>query len=154
MFMTAHLQLYDPYTDNPGTKGFMRIPPEVLNDVIPRFMKDGWQVVRLTPLDEPIQVADSHSVRRMFTLSETAPTVLFSMHSKLHCSTQTSRRSARAWSTHNCLPSETWRASAPSVVGRPSSRLSQGLTKSMKHDTVIASVQPTHAYVLPALSYR
>ncbi len=25
----------------------MRIEPEVLNDVIPRFLKDGWQVVRI-----------------------------------------------------------------------------------------------------------
>ena len=38
-------QLYEPYTDNPETRGFMRISPELLNEVIPRFMKDGWQVV-------------------------------------------------------------------------------------------------------------
>ncbi|TCD59895.1 hypothetical protein EIP91_011218 [Steccherinum ochraceum] len=36
--------LYEPYTDNPSTRGFMRISPEVLNDVIPRFLRDGWQV--------------------------------------------------------------------------------------------------------------
>ncbi|KAH8107827.1 amidohydrolase family-domain-containing protein [Cristinia sonorae] len=36
--------LYEPYTDNPATRGFMRIAPEVLNDVIPRFLRDGWQV--------------------------------------------------------------------------------------------------------------
>jgi len=36
--------LYEPYTDNPSTRGFMRIPPEVLNDIIPRFLRDGWQV--------------------------------------------------------------------------------------------------------------
>ncbi|EMD37766.1 hypothetical protein CERSUDRAFT_114429 [Gelatoporia subvermispora B] len=36
--------LYEPYTDNPETRGFMRISPELLNDVIPRFMRDGWQV--------------------------------------------------------------------------------------------------------------
>ncbi|KAI0702541.1 amidohydrolase family-domain-containing protein [Earliella scabrosa] len=36
--------LYEPYTDNPETRGFMRIAPELLNEVIPKFMKDGWQV--------------------------------------------------------------------------------------------------------------
>ncbi|TBU22980.1 amidohydrolase family-domain-containing protein [Dichomitus squalens] len=36
--------LYEPYTDNPETRGFMRISPELLNEVIPKFMKDGWQV--------------------------------------------------------------------------------------------------------------
>ncbi|KAI0812390.1 amidohydrolase family-domain-containing protein [Irpex lacteus] len=30
-------KLYEPYADNPATRGFMRIEPEVLND-------DGWQV--------------------------------------------------------------------------------------------------------------
>lgn len=29
----------------------MRIAPETLNDVIPKFMKDGWQVVRPPPID-------------------------------------------------------------------------------------------------------
>ena len=38
-------QLYEPYADNPETRGFMRIAPETLNEVIPKFMKDGWQVV-------------------------------------------------------------------------------------------------------------
>ncbi|KAI8975925.1 amidohydrolase family-domain-containing protein [Trametes punicea] len=37
--------LYEPYTDNPETRGFMRIAPETLNEVIPKFMKDGWQNV-------------------------------------------------------------------------------------------------------------
>ncbi|KAH9851483.1 amidohydrolase family-domain-containing protein [Lenzites betulinus] len=36
--------LYEPYADNPETRGFMRIAPELLNEVIPKFMKDGWQV--------------------------------------------------------------------------------------------------------------
>ncbi|KAJ3554225.1 hypothetical protein NM688_g3217 [Phlebia brevispora] len=36
--------LYEPYADNPSTRGFMRTQPEVLNDVIPRFLRDGWQV--------------------------------------------------------------------------------------------------------------
>ena len=40
------MQLYEPYTDNPSTRGVMRIEPGVLNTVIPQFMKDGWQVVR------------------------------------------------------------------------------------------------------------
>ncbi|EIN11936.1 hypothetical protein PUNSTDRAFT_99280 [Punctularia strigosozonata HHB-11173 SS5] len=36
--------LYEPYTDNPSTKGFMRLSSEVLTTVIPRFLHDGWQV--------------------------------------------------------------------------------------------------------------
>ncbi|ETW80709.1 hypothetical protein HETIRDRAFT_154904 [Heterobasidion irregulare TC 32-1] len=36
--------LFEPYTDNPETRGFMRIEPEVMNSFIPRFLKDGWQV--------------------------------------------------------------------------------------------------------------
>ncbi|TFK54024.1 hypothetical protein OE88DRAFT_1654482 [Heliocybe sulcata] len=36
--------LHEPYTDNPDTRGFMRLSAEVLNDVIPRFLRDGWQV--------------------------------------------------------------------------------------------------------------
>ena len=40
-------QLYEPYADNPETRGFMRVSPEILNEYIPKFMADGWQVVRL-----------------------------------------------------------------------------------------------------------
>ncbi|RDX40455.1 hypothetical protein OH76DRAFT_1412962 [Lentinus brumalis] len=36
--------LYEPYADNPETRGFMRVSPEVLNEFIPKFMADGWQV--------------------------------------------------------------------------------------------------------------
>ncbi|EJD52599.1 hypothetical protein AURDEDRAFT_111241 [Auricularia subglabra TFB-10046 SS5] len=36
--------LYDPYTDNPETRGVLRITPEELETVIPKFLKDGWQV--------------------------------------------------------------------------------------------------------------
>ncbi|KZT04626.1 uncharacterized protein LAESUDRAFT_727798 [Laetiporus sulphureus 93-53] len=36
--------LYAPYADNPDSRGLMRIEPEVLKTVIPRFMRDGWQV--------------------------------------------------------------------------------------------------------------
>jgi len=36
--------LYEPYADNPETRGLMRISPELLNDIIPKFMRDGWQV--------------------------------------------------------------------------------------------------------------
>ncbi|KAI0790696.1 amidohydrolase family-domain-containing protein [Abortiporus biennis] len=36
--------LYEPYADNPTTRGFMRTEPEVLNDIIPKFLRDGWQV--------------------------------------------------------------------------------------------------------------
>lgn len=38
-------QLYEPYEDNPSTSGFMRLSPEVLDTIIPKFLKDGWQVV-------------------------------------------------------------------------------------------------------------
>ena len=38
-------QLYEPYADNSHTHGFMRIDPELLNKVVPRFLREGWQVV-------------------------------------------------------------------------------------------------------------
>lgn len=38
-------QLYEPYSDNPTTKGIMRISDDVLFNVIPLFLRDGWQVV-------------------------------------------------------------------------------------------------------------
>ncbi|KAJ7182054.1 amidohydrolase family-domain-containing protein [Mycena filopes] len=41
---TGGSALYEPYIDNPSTNGFMRLPTEVLFDVIPRFLRDGWQV--------------------------------------------------------------------------------------------------------------
>ena len=43
----AYDQLYEPYADNPHTRGFMRIDPDVLHQVVPKFLKDGWQVVRI-----------------------------------------------------------------------------------------------------------
>ncbi|KAJ3992689.1 amidohydrolase family-domain-containing protein [Lentinula boryana] len=36
--------LYEPYTDDPFSSGFMRLPASLLNDIIPKFLKDGWQV--------------------------------------------------------------------------------------------------------------
>ncbi|KAH8119350.1 amidohydrolase family-domain-containing protein [Phellopilus nigrolimitatus] len=36
--------LFEPYADNPGTNGFMRIDPEVLYEFVPKFISDGWQV--------------------------------------------------------------------------------------------------------------
>ncbi|KAI5123983.1 hypothetical protein M0805_006395 [Coniferiporia weirii] len=36
--------LFEPYTDNPETSGFMRIDPEVLYKFVPKFLTDGWQV--------------------------------------------------------------------------------------------------------------
>ncbi|KAF9455444.1 amidohydrolase 3, partial [Collybia nuda] len=36
--------LYEPYSDNPSTSGLMRITPELLNEVVPKFLRDGWQV--------------------------------------------------------------------------------------------------------------
>lgn len=44
-FSPSNIQLYEPYADNPTTSGFMRIEPEILHDVIPKFLRDGWQVV-------------------------------------------------------------------------------------------------------------
>ena len=43
--LTSKFQLYEPYTDNPTTNGFMRLDPEILFDVIPKYLRDGWQVV-------------------------------------------------------------------------------------------------------------
>lgn len=45
LLISGFCQLYEPYTDNPETSGFMRIAPEVLNTIIPNFLRDGWQVV-------------------------------------------------------------------------------------------------------------
>ena len=39
------VQLYEPYSDNPETRGFMRLSDEVLDKIIPNFLRDGWQVV-------------------------------------------------------------------------------------------------------------
>ncbi|KAJ3841739.1 amidohydrolase family-domain-containing protein [Lentinula raphanica] len=36
--------LYEPYTDDPSSSGFMRLSESLLHEVIPRFIKDGWQV--------------------------------------------------------------------------------------------------------------
>ncbi|KAJ6570591.1 amidohydrolase 3 [Mycena vulgaris] len=41
---TGGSALYEPYTDNPSTSGFMCLPSEVLFEFIPRFLRDGWQV--------------------------------------------------------------------------------------------------------------
>ncbi|KDR67040.1 hypothetical protein GALMADRAFT_258710 [Galerina marginata CBS 339.88] len=41
---TGGAALYEPYADNPTTDGVMRISAEVLETVIPRFLRDGWQV--------------------------------------------------------------------------------------------------------------
>ncbi|KAK6985112.1 Amidohydro-3 domain-containing protein [Favolaschia claudopus] len=41
---TGGSALYEPYTDNPSTSGFMRLPKEIFFDAIPRFLRDGWQV--------------------------------------------------------------------------------------------------------------
>ncbi|KAH9485282.1 Putative amidohydrolase YtcJ [Psilocybe cubensis] len=41
---TGGAALYEPYADNPSTNGFMRLDPDILFNVIPKFLKDGWQV--------------------------------------------------------------------------------------------------------------
>jgi len=40
---TGGAALFEPYADNPESRGFMRIDPEVLKSVITSFMRDGWQ---------------------------------------------------------------------------------------------------------------
>ncbi|KAI0298561.1 amidohydrolase 3 [Russula brevipes] len=35
--------LHEPYTDNPSTRGFMRIDQDVLTTNIQKFLRDGWQ---------------------------------------------------------------------------------------------------------------
>ncbi|RDB16331.1 putative amidohydrolase YtcJ [Hypsizygus marmoreus] len=42
--------LYEPYADNPTTSGDMRISSDVLENVVPLFLRDGWQVVRVHAL--------------------------------------------------------------------------------------------------------
>ncbi|SJL06176.1 uncharacterized protein ARMOST_09512 [Armillaria ostoyae] len=41
---TGGAALYEPYTDNPNTNGFMRVSEATINRVIPLFLRDGWQV--------------------------------------------------------------------------------------------------------------
>ncbi|KAF8965645.1 amidohydrolase family-domain-containing protein [Flammula alnicola] len=41
---TGGAALYEPYSDDPSTNGAMRISADVLKKVVPRFLKDGWQV--------------------------------------------------------------------------------------------------------------
>lgn len=41
---TGGAALYEPYSDNPSTNGFMRISPELFHEMIPKFLQDGWQV--------------------------------------------------------------------------------------------------------------
>lgn len=45
-YILTFLQLYEPYTDNPSTRGFFRTDPELIRRVVPEFLRDGWQVVR------------------------------------------------------------------------------------------------------------
>ncbi|KAJ7508032.1 amidohydrolase 3 [Mycena galericulata] len=42
--LTGGSALYEPYADNHHTQGFMRLAPEVLFELIPEFLRDGWQV--------------------------------------------------------------------------------------------------------------
>ncbi|KAF5371769.1 hypothetical protein D9758_003581 [Tetrapyrgos nigripes] len=36
--------LYEPYSDDPTNTGFMRLSADLLNESIPKFLRDGWQV--------------------------------------------------------------------------------------------------------------
>ncbi|KAI0320766.1 amidohydrolase family-domain-containing protein [Amylostereum chailletii] len=40
---TGGAALFEPYTDNPDTRGFMRIDPEIMTSFVKRFLHDGWQ---------------------------------------------------------------------------------------------------------------
>ena len=37
--------MYEPYSDNPSTSGFLAISPETLRKEIPKYLEGGWQVV-------------------------------------------------------------------------------------------------------------
>jgi predicted amidohydrolase YtcJ len=41
---TGGAALFEPYADNPSTNGFMRLNESILYDVIPKYLRDGWQV--------------------------------------------------------------------------------------------------------------
>jgi predicted amidohydrolase YtcJ len=41
---TGGAALFAPYHDQPSTSGFMRSDPRIFHEVIPKFLKDGWQV--------------------------------------------------------------------------------------------------------------
>ncbi|CAK5281440.1 unnamed protein product [Mycena citricolor] len=41
---TSGAALYEPYHDDHGTTGAMRLTPEVLQRFVPLFLRDGWQV--------------------------------------------------------------------------------------------------------------
>jgi len=41
---TGGAALFAPYHDQPSTRGFMRSDPQIFHEVIPKFLKDGWQV--------------------------------------------------------------------------------------------------------------
>ena len=113
------MQLYEPYTDNPSTRGVMRIDPEVLNDIIPRFLRDGWQVVRAFPVQTrsaPDVLATIFADSRTFMLSVTARTGSSSMRSRQPSRARTSKRSDHASSTPSSSRKETWPDSATSAV--------------------------------------
>ncbi|KAJ3539262.1 hypothetical protein NMY22_g4813 [Coprinellus aureogranulatus] len=42
---TGGAALHHHYHDNPSTNGLMRIDPNILYDRIPKFLRDGWQVI-------------------------------------------------------------------------------------------------------------
>ncbi|KAL1735824.1 amidohydrolase family-domain-containing protein [Schizophyllum commune] len=41
---TGGAALYEPYSDNPSSRGAMRIDPELLAKVVPKLLANGWQV--------------------------------------------------------------------------------------------------------------
>ena len=47
-------QLYEPYSDNPSSRGAMRIDPELLAKVVPKLLANGWQVVRSVFFPSPL----------------------------------------------------------------------------------------------------
>ena len=72
----AIIQLYEPYTDNPETRGVMRIEPEVLNDFVPKFVRDGWQVVS-DPYRHCLRIAmDAEEVQNIHAIGDRANAIV------------------------------------------------------------------------------
>ena len=73
LLINDNRKLYEPYADNPSTSGQMRLPDHVFHEVIPQFLKDGWQVVR-APFPE---IYSTDLPLRTSTRLATAPMALF-----------------------------------------------------------------------------
>lgn len=93
------LKLFEPYSDNPETRGFMRLSTELLNEIIPNFLRDGWQVVSLVTVYPRFLYANLVFFSRTFTPSEIGQTQLSWMRSRMRSKTRTSLPCVRDSST-------------------------------------------------------